>query len=95
MARKFVPILKELKLSGSTLSDEFLQMKPRESEDEEPVKDHSRLIELVWSLLQIESVVMESFGGKKGVAVLDKKELQFLADVDIEKLSSKHFKMFK
>ena len=59
IAGKFTNILKEIVRQGKrTLFEEFIEYKHSASGNTEP--DYSKLIELFWSLLQIEKVVKES-----------------------------------
>ena len=75
IASKFTSILKEILRSGKTLDAEFKS------------KNNIQLIQIFWSLLQIEKVVLESQDPTREVIkLITRKNLSFLNDVDIEAL---------
>ena len=75
IAAKFTSILKEILRSGKTLDSEFKS------------KNHIELIQMFWSLMQIEKVVLESQDPTRDVIkLITRKNLSFLNDVNIETL---------
>ena len=85
IAAKFTNILKEIVRQGKTLESEFVQHQGSNA-------DYSQLIEMYWSLLQIEKVVVESQDPTRtGVRLINRENLSFLNKVELARLKPKHF----
>ena len=84
IAAKFTSILKEILRSGKTLDDEFSS------------PNHTYLIQIFWSLMQVEKIILESQDpAREVIKLISRKNLGFLNDVKIEDLEPRQFVLYK